>query len=42
MPAKKPKTAPVTPVIISIDPSLQAINEIVMAMSVPQRMLRKT
>ena len=42
MPAKKPNTDPTTPVKISILPSCHAMNEIVMAMSVPQKMLRKT
>ena len=42
MPARNPNTDPTTPVKISILPSCHAINEIVMAISVPQKTLRKT
>jgi len=42
MPAKNPNTEPATPVIISMLWSCQAMNEIVIATTVPHTMERKT
>ena len=42
MPAKNPKTDPATPVIISMLWSCQAMNEIVIATTVPQTIERNT
>ena len=42
MPARNPNTDPTTPVRISIEPSCHAMNEIVMAISVPHEIERKT
>ena len=42
MPARKPKTDPATPVMISMLSNCHAMNEIVIATTVPQTMERKT